>query len=43
MIVLSQGFLVKGTKFKVQISNIVCDAPAKAFLLNFKGHNSYFG
>ncbi|KAF0756057.1 Uncharacterized protein FWK35_00018048 [Aphis craccivora] len=43
MVVLSQSFLVKGTKFKVQISNIVCDAPAKAFLLNVKGHNSYFG
>jgi len=42
-VVLCQGLLIKGTKFKVQISNIVCDAPAKAFLLNVKGHNAYFG
>ncbi|XP_050064975.1 uncharacterized protein LOC126553905 [Aphis gossypii] len=43
MVVLSQGLLIKGTKLKVEISNIVCDAPAKAFLLNVKGHNAYFG
>jgi len=41
-VVLCQGLLIKGTKFKVEISNIVCDAPAKAFLLNVKGHNTYF-
>jgi len=41
--VLSQGLLVNGVLLKVHISNIVCDAPAKAFLLNVKGHNAYFG
>lgn len=28
---------------KLEISNIVCDAPAKSYLLNVKAFNEYFG
>lgn len=28
---------------KVKIHSIVCDAPARAFILNVKGHTGYFG
>lgn len=41
--VLDNGLNVNDTLFKLEISNITCDAPAKAFLLNVKGHNAYFG
>jgi hypothetical protein len=29
--------------FKFEIGHNVCDSPAKAFSLNLKGHNDYFG
>lgn len=35
--------IVNGTLISVNISNIVCDAPAKSFLLNVKNFNAYFG
>jgi len=41
--VLDNGLSVNGLIFIVNISNISCDSPAKAFLLNVKGHNAYFG
>ncbi|KAF0722100.1 Uncharacterized protein FWK35_00032924, partial [Aphis craccivora] len=41
--VLDNGLTVNGLFFTVNISNVSCDSPAKAFLLNVKGHNAYFG
>jgi len=41
--VLNNGLTVNGLSFTVNISNISCDSPAKAFVLNVKGHNAYFG
>jgi len=41
--VLDNGLSVNGLIFNANISNISCDSPAKAFLLNVKGHNAYFG
>jgi len=40
---LESGLCVNDKIFKFEISHIVCDSPAKAFLLNVKGHNGYFG
>ncbi|XP_050546090.1 uncharacterized protein LOC126908221 [Daktulosphaira vitifoliae] len=40
--VLDNGLNVNGLLFTIKISNISCDSPAKAFLLNVKGHNAYF-
>ncbi|XP_060878980.1 uncharacterized protein LOC132951218 [Metopolophium dirhodum] len=40
---LRSGLDVNGTKMNLKISNIVCDAPAKSFLLNVKYFNAYFG
>jgi len=41
--VIDYGLNVNETLFTLKMSNISCDAPAKAFLLNVKGHNAYFG
>lgn len=41
--VLRIGLNDNGILFKLEISNIICDAPAKAFLLNVKSHNAYSG
>jgi len=41
--IMNSGLNVNGTLMKLEISNIVCDAPAKSFLLNVKSHNAYFG
>jgi len=38
-----KGISVENKVFKFKISQIVYDAPAKAFLLNVKGHNAYHG
>lgn len=35
------GLNINGTEFKLKILKILCDAPAKAFVLNVKSHNSY--
>uniref|UniRef100_A0A2S2NIQ3 DUF4218 domain-containing protein n=1 Tax=Schizaphis graminum TaxID=13262 RepID=A0A2S2NIQ3_SCHGA len=40
---LNNGLYCDGIVFKFEVSHFVCDAPAKAFLLNVKGHNAYFG
>jgi len=41
---LNSGITLSNDKiFKIKINQIICDAPAKAFLLNVKGHNSRFG
>jgi len=40
---LEKGFFFEGRNIQVQISAIVCDAPARAFIRNSKGHNGYYG
>lgn len=40
---LESGLIVNDKIFKFEIGHIICDSPAKAFLLNVKGHNGYFG
>jgi len=32
-----------GKSFQVRIHSIICDAPARAFICNIKGHTGYFG
>jgi len=41
--ILSDGITINGKILKFKIVQIVCDAPAKAFILNVKGHNAYHG
>lgn len=41
--VMNSGLDVNGSVMKLEINNIICDAPAKSFLLNVKSHNAYFG
>lgn len=41
--VINSGVLTKnGVWCSVKISSLICDAPAKSFVLNIKGHNGYF-
>lgn len=41
---LNNGIDINERKIiKFKIGHIVCDSPAKAFLLNVKSHNGYFG
>lgn len=40
---VENGLTVNEILFNIQISNISCDSPAKAFLLNVKSHNAYSG
>lgn len=37
------GILYDNQKIDISLSKIICDAPAKSFVLCIKGHNSYFG
>lgn len=37
------GLDIDSSHFTVEISSILCDAPAKSFVLNVKSHNSYSG
>lgn len=41
--IIENGLSVNETLFNIQISNISCDSPAKALLLNVKSHNAYSG
>lgn len=41
--ILQNGMIVNTKVFTVTISQIICDAPAKAYILNVKGHMAYFG
>ena len=41
--VLKEGIQFRGARLCVKLRCIVCDAPAKAFVLNTVSHNSYFG
>lgn len=40
---LNSGINVDGNLYKFEIGQIVCDSPAKSFLLNVKQFNAYFG
>lgn len=39
--IIDSGLYINDKRFNIQISQVVCDAPAKAFILNVKGHNGY--
>lgn len=40
---LAKGFEFEGVKLFLELSCMVCDAPARAFLKNVKGHTGYHG
>ncbi|XP_059407745.1 uncharacterized protein LOC132142135 [Carassius carassius] len=40
---LAKGFEFDGVMFNLILSSMVCDAPARAFLKNVKGHTGYHG
>lgn len=40
---LANGFEFEGVRLTLQLSSMVCDAPARAFLKNVKGHTGYHG
>ncbi|KAK9977083.1 hypothetical protein ABG768_018904 [Culter alburnus] len=40
---LGNGFEFEGVRLALQLSSMVCDAPARAFLKNIKGHTGYHG
>ncbi|XP_035712542.1 uncharacterized protein LOC110856045 isoform X2 [Folsomia candida] len=37
------GLQIKNNNFDIVIDSFICDAPARAFILNIKGHTGYFG
>lgn len=39
--ILKNGFRFNGNRFKIEIHNFVCDAPARAFLKYTKTHSGY--
>ncbi|CAI6369321.1 unnamed protein product [Macrosiphum euphorbiae] len=41
--ILTNGICIKNKLITFEISQVVCDAPAKSFILNVKGHNAYHG
>jgi len=43
LIILQNGITIDNIIFRFSISQIICDAPAKAYILNVKGHMAYFG
>jgi hypothetical protein len=40
---VGRGFLFRGKALTIKICNIVCDAPARAFVKAIKGHTAYHG
>lgn len=42
LIILQNGIIIDGNIFRFSICQIICDAPAKAYILNVKGHMAYF-
>ncbi|RXN03277.1 hypothetical protein ROHU_013557 [Labeo rohita] len=40
---LEKGFSFQGITMRLQLCSMVCDAPARAFLKNVKGHTGYSG
>lgn len=43
VVVLEKGFTFQGISMRLQLCSMVCDAPARAFLKNVKGHTGYSG
>ncbi|CAI6343825.1 unnamed protein product [Macrosiphum euphorbiae] len=43
LILLNSGLNVDGNIYQFEVGHIVCDSPAKSFLLNVKAFNAYFG
>lgn len=41
--ILQNGLFVNNRLFKFKVGHIICDTPAKNFLLNVRAHNAYFG
>lgn len=41
--IIQLGIQINGRLFNITIGHIVCDAPAKSYILNVKGFNAYFG
>lgn len=41
--ILQNGIIIDDNTFRFSISQIICDAPAKAYILNVKCHMAYFG
>jgi len=41
--ILNNGLSINSKIFKFEVSQIVCDAPAKSFVLNVKNFNAYHG
>ncbi|EFN67070.1 hypothetical protein EAG_00205, partial [Camponotus floridanus] len=37
-----EGIIINNKNIPCIIDSIICDAPAKAFILKIKGHNGYF-
>lgn len=42
-LILNYGIQIEKIHFCFTLVQVICDAPAKAFILNVKGHNAYFG
>ncbi|KAJ8951700.1 hypothetical protein NQ314_007649 [Rhamnusium bicolor] len=42
VLLVNNGILVHNKFYKFKISMLICDVPAKSFLLCTKGHNAYF-
>ncbi|XP_072141646.1 uncharacterized protein [Dermacentor andersoni] len=40
--VLQEGLTLGSKNFAVQVGALICDAPAKSYVLGIKGHNGYF-
>lgn len=43
MKIIKNGIEIHGKKLQVQVSSFVCDAPARSFVKQVRGHNSYYG
>lgn len=41
--ITSNGLVINSKMLKFEISLVICDAPAKSFILNVKNHNAYHG
>ncbi|CAN7938331.1 unnamed protein product, partial [Ixodes hexagonus] len=39
---LEHGVLISGTQLEVRLGALICDAPAKAYVLSIVHHNGYF-
>ncbi|XP_071639678.1 uncharacterized protein [Temnothorax longispinosus] len=39
---INNGIAVNNTLFNIRVSGIICDAPAKAYILKVKSHNGYY-